>query len=99
MRRQRWPGTGQVNYADRGKPVDARYHDGDGSRGQNVIDLPIEIRKPKLWYPAGYGEQPRYEFTAQVGSRQSGSVDTQASKSGLRSIVLRSPSGQMGTLV
>ncbi len=26
--------------------------------GRNVVDLPVEIRQPRLWYPAGYGEQP-----------------------------------------
>jgi beta-mannosidase len=55
--------------------------------GRNVIDLPIEIQKPKLWYPAGYGEQPLYNFTAQVtmiGQR----IDERKVKAGLRSIVL-----------
>ena len=62
--------------------------------GRNVIDLPIEIRQPKLWYPAGYGDQPLYEFTAKVGtvSASSGSslaiADTRKTKAGLRSIVL-----------
>ena len=32
-----------------------------------MSSIPMEIRQPKLWYPAGYGEQPLYEFTAQVG--------------------------------
>jgi beta-mannosidase len=55
--------------------------------GRNVVTLPIEIRKPKLWYPAGYGEQPLYEFTAQVGT--GGLVsETRKAKAGLRSIVL-----------
>jgi beta-mannosidase len=52
-----------------------------------VIDLPIEIRQPKLWYPAGYGEQPMYEFTAQVG-RGGQPADERTVKAGLRSIVL-----------
>lgn len=62
-------GLAQVNvrYSDDGKPVTlstkANLH-----VGRNVIDLPIEIRQPKLWFPAGYGEQPLYEFTAQVGA-------------------------------
>ena len=34
--------------------------------GRNTIDIPVEIRQPNLWYPAGYGDQPLYEFTAQV---------------------------------
>src|ERR1035441_3975441 len=51
-----------VNYHQAGVPVTgmpvfvtsaANLH-----AGRNVISLPIEIRKPKLWYPAGYGDQP-----------------------------------------
>jgi len=34
--------------------------------GRNIIDLRIEIKQPKLWYPAGYGKQSLYEFTSQV---------------------------------
>ncbi len=55
--------------------------------GKNVLDLPIEIRQPKLWYPAGYGEQPLYEFTAQVGTGDAPSEERKT-KAGLRSIVL-----------
>jgi beta-mannosidase len=52
-----------------------------------VISVPVDIRQPRLWYPAGYGEQPLYEFTARAG------VGVQVSeirkiKTGLRSIVL-----------
>ncbi len=55
--------------------------------GRNVIDLPIEIQKPKLWYPAGYGDQPLYEFTASVGTTEQ-KIDQRKVKAGLRSIVL-----------
>ncbi len=55
--------------------------------GRNVIDLPIEIRQPKLWYPAGYGEQPLYEFTAQAGTGAQPSEERKT-KVGLRTIVL-----------
>jgi len=55
--------------------------------GRNVIDLPIEIQKPKLWYPAGYGEQPLYDFNAVVLSGGQ-TVETRKVKTGLRSIVL-----------
>jgi beta-mannosidase len=75
-----------VQYADNGKPVTlstvASLH-----AGRNVIDLPIEIRQPKLWYPAGYGGQPLYEFTAQVGVGGQ-PVESRKVKAGLRSIVL-----------
>jgi beta-mannosidase len=75
-----------VRYADNGKPVAltilANLH-----AGRNVIDIPVEIRQPKLWFPAGYGEQPLYEFTAQVG-RVGQVADERKVKAGLRSIVL-----------
>ncbi len=75
-----------VQYTDKGKPVTLTTL-ATLRAGSNVIDLPVEIRDPKLWYPAGYGEQPLYEFTAQVGvgSQQ---VETRKVKAGLRSIVL-----------
>jgi beta-mannosidase len=75
-----------VQYSDGGKPVTlsatVSLH-----AGRNVIDLPVEIRQPKLWYPAGYGEQPLYEFTAQVGTGGQPAEERKA-KAGLRSIVL-----------
>ena len=55
--------------------------------GRNVIDLPIEIRQPKLWWPAGYGDQSRYDFTAHV-SATAAELDTRTVTTGLRSIVL-----------
>ena len=75
-----------VQYTDNGKPVTlstvANLH-----AGRNIIDLPVEIRQPKLWYPAGYGDQPLYEFTAQVGAVGQ-PAETRKVKAGLRSIVL-----------
>jgi beta-mannosidase len=64
-------------------------------QGRNVIDIPIEIRKPKLWYPAGYGEQPLYEFTASVDT-SAGPVGTRKIKAGLRSVSLHRQLDQWG---
>jgi beta-mannosidase len=75
-----------VQYTADGKPVVlssvASVH-----AGRNILTLPVEIRQPKLWYPAGYGEQPLYQFTAQVGVGGVVSEERKA-KAGLRSIVL-----------
>ena len=75
-----------VQYTNKGKPVthtkSVYVH-----AGRNVVDLPIQILQPKLWYPAGYGEQPLYEFTAQVGTSARVSEERKR-KAGLRSIVL-----------
>ena len=80
------PARVSVQYSDAGKPVmlsrTASVH-----AGSNVIDLPIEIQKPKLWYPAGYGEQTLYQFTAQVATG-TGTAEERKVKAGLRSIVL-----------
>jgi beta-mannosidase len=82
-----------VQYTEDGKPSTIVETVGLHA-GRNIIDLPIEIREPKLWYPAGYGDQPLYEFTAEVAtvSASNGSslgiADIKKAKAGLRSIVL-----------
>ena len=76
-----------VQYGDNGKPSTLTskpmLH-----AGENFIDFPIEIRQPKLWWPAGYGDQPLYEFKASVGIAGK-MADERSVKTGLRSIVLR----------
>ncbi len=87
------PAKVSVQYSDQGKPV-TETATVSVHAGRNIIDLPIEIRQPKLWFPAGYGEQPLYEFTAQAGAGVQPSasgqpmVDQRKVKAGLRSIVL-----------
>jgi len=55
--------------------------------GRNIIDLPIEITQPKLWYPAGYGDQARYDFTATVSAGQ-GIAESKSATAGLRTVIL-----------
>jgi len=80
------PAKVSVQYSDQGKPV-TETATVSVHAGRNVIDLPIEIRQPKLWFPAGYGEQPLYEFTAQAGAGVQ-PAEQRKVKAGLRSIVL-----------
>jgi beta-mannosidase len=63
--------------------------------GRNIVDIPIEIANPKRWYPAGYGDQSLYEFTAQVGTGEQIS-DQKKVKAGLRSVVLDRHPDQWG---
>jgi beta-mannosidase len=63
--------------------------------GRNLIDIPIEIHQPRLWYPAGYGDQPLYEFTAQVATSGQ-AADKRTVKTGLRSIELHRQLDQWG---
>jgi beta-mannosidase len=63
--------------------------------GVNHVDFPIEIRRPQLWFPTGYGEQPLYAFEAQVqiGGRV---IDSRNVRAGLRSVELRRDVDQWG---
>jgi len=74
-----------VQYLDSGKPAtlstSATLH-----AGTNVIDIPVEVVKPRLWYPAGYGEQALYEFTAQVSANGQVAAEKKV-KTGFRSVV------------
>ena len=63
--------------------------------GSNTINLPIEIKKPALWYPAGYGAQSMYQFTAEVSIAQR-TQDKKTVNTGLRSIVLRRDQDKWG---
>ena len=56
--------------------------------GLNRIDVPFDIQKPALWYPAGYGAQPIYKFSAQVKVGKQ-VLDEKDVRTGLRSVVLR----------
>jgi len=80
------PANVTVQFDDAGKPVvltsKVELH-----AGENEIDIPIEVRQPKLWFPAGYGDQPLYDFTAQV-STGAAKADERKTKAGLRSVVL-----------
>jgi beta-mannosidase len=85
-----------VQYNDGGKPV-VLNNKTELHAGRNVIDVPIEIRQPKLWFPTGYGDQALYEFTAQV-SVGGAKAEERKTKAGLRSIVLDRHPDQWGRL-
>ena len=78
--------TVTVAYIADGKPVTLTSNTSLHA-GHNVIDIPAEITQPRLWYPAGYGKQSLYEFTAQVSVGGQPVVERKV-KTGLRSVVL-----------
>ena len=80
------PASVSIQYSPVGKPIIVSRKV-NLKTGSNLIDLPIEIVQPRLWYPAGYGEQPLYEFTARVGKGAQVSEERKV-KAGLRSIEL-----------
>ena len=56
--------------------------------GANRVSIPLRIAAPKLWYPAGYGAQDRYRFSASVKIGKSVVANAEV-KTGLRSVELR----------
>jgi beta-mannosidase len=56
--------------------------------GLNRVSVPIEIEKPERWFPAGYGAQSLYEFSATLDVRRK-TVDQAKVRTGLRSLELR----------
>jgi len=57
------------------------------SKGINRISLPFTIKKPRLWWSRGLGEQYRYSFRSElsIGGKQ---IDSRTDATGLRSIHL-----------
>ncbi len=63
--------------------------------GANHVSIPLRIASPKLWYPAGYGAQDRYLFSATLSTGKS-VIAQQQVKTGLRSVELRRDPDQWG---
>ncbi len=64
--------------------------DADVAPGTNLLSADIEIDKPRLWWPAGQGEQPLYDLKVNVGD------DEQCKKIGLRSMELITEEDELG---
>ncbi|HTU00657.1 MAG TPA: glycoside hydrolase family 2 protein [Candidatus Sulfotelmatobacter sp.] len=76
-----------LRYQDAGRPAQVLRKVGLHA-GVNHVDVPVEIDRPRLWYPAGYGGQPLYAFEAglRIGAQ---TVDVSKDRTGLRSVELR----------
>lgn len=89
-----------VNHSVHGAPIEGKLPSAmviaNLHVGSNLIDLPIEIRQPKLWWPAGYGDHPRYDFTAHISTTAGSEIDTSTVTTGLRSVVLDRHPDQWG---
>jgi beta-mannosidase len=63
--------------------------------GINHVSVPIRIPTPKLWYPAGYGAQSRYKFSAAIRIGRDAAAHAEI-KTGLRSVELRRATDEWG---
>ncbi len=62
--------------------------------GTNVVEMPVGIGQPKLWWPNGLGDQPLYTVTVRVDA--DGAIDGASRRIGLRTIELRRKSDEWG---
>lgn len=81
------PATVYVGYHASGKPGEA-FREVMLHPGVNPVEVPISILKPELWYPAGYGAQTLYKFSARVAVKTK-VIAERDTETGLRSVVLR----------
>ena len=63
--------------------------------GINHVSVPVRITAPKLWYPAGYGAQSRYRFSAAIRIGRDAAAHAEV-KTGLRSVELRRATDEWG---
>jgi beta-mannosidase len=63
--------------------------------GINQVAFPVHITAPKLWYPAGYGPQNRYHFSAVVRLGHETTAKAEV-RTGLRTVELRRVADQWG---
>jgi beta-mannosidase len=83
-----------LDYFHRGRKAEVSQ-DVDLHPGINHFDLPLQIDSPELWYPAGYGGQPRYELNVHLRIGKA-DEDHASVHTGLRSVVLRRDLDQWG---
>nr|WP_242112101.1 glycoside hydrolase family 2 protein [Luteimonas aquatica] len=57
-------------------------------RGENRVDVAVQIPQPRRWWPAGYGEQALYTVQAQLVDRR-GVQGAARKRTGLRTVELR----------
>ena len=61
------------------------YFYSDCKKAEDEVVFEIEVDKPKLWYPYGYGEQPLYNLNVGLKYKDE-MIDFKEQKIGLRKI-------------
>ncbi|GAA1511471.1 beta-mannosidase [Agromyces terreus] len=56
-----------------------------GPDGADTV-VPLQVADPQLWWPAGYGEQPLYELTVELRTRDGVTLDEWQRAIGIRSV-------------
>lgn len=53
--------------------------------GNNILNIPIDIKSPKLWMPNGWGEQNLYDITAEI-EYDNNIITSKSTTTGLRTV-------------
>ena len=64
--------------------------------GRNTVEFPLRISNPRLWWPAGMGEQPLYTFRLDL-RRGNTLLDSSSLRTGLRTLTLEQNADEWGT--
>ena len=67
----------------------------DAKVGANSIGMPLTVKKPQRWFPAGYGEQPLYRYDVEVRDGKT-LVATASERTGLRDAKLVTETDEKG---
>lgn len=92
------PGTAEIRAEASGPDGTAAAQ---GSRrvqlaaGRNRVSVPLAIANPRIWYPAGYGDQPLYKIRTSL-IRDGETIDTAARSTGLRTLELVREADKIG---
>jgi beta-mannosidase len=65
--------------------------------GQRTATLTLAVRDPELWWPYGYGDQPRYDLELHLAAGDGTELDRWSRKIGFRSIRLDTTPDEHGT--
>jgi beta-mannosidase len=63
------------------------------SAGEYVVELPLEVRPVRSWWPNGMGEQPLYQLRIEVSTRSGETLDERDVPLGFRTIELQRNEG------
>ncbi|MBP1673176.1 MAG: glycoside hydrolase family 2 protein [Bacteroidetes bacterium] len=90
-------------YASQSEKVDLIFYVDDSKvysksvtlkKGENVVRVPIKVRNPELWWPAGMGKQKLYQVRVEAENNKY--FTSKEDKWGFRTIVLKKEKDKIG---
>ena len=86
-------GSGRIGICESKSGI-VQEHSVEMKEGDNQYFYSLAIDNPDLWWPAGHGDQPLYEFNVKVQS--DGYEEQRTKKVGLRNVVIKREQDKKG---